>query len=417
MAPPSLRSPARRVGGRPGTRRAAAARASPPFGAQPAPAPHRPRSPPASPPRGALTSGVVPGPRRAAAPALPPAPAGGAPLGYEILQGAMVCDGVEEGREGAAPAGGRGQPTTTPPSSPQLRGTSPGPRPPPTAVLVHGILGSRRNLASFGARLLEGFPSWQVLLVDLRCHGESAALRPAGGREADGVEGAAADVLALLSHLRLFPEVLIGHSFGGKVAMSMADLFGRRSGGALPRPVHVWVLDALPGAVRGDGPDPADHPARLLDALRSLPTPLPSRQDLATRLTRAGFSLGVARWAATNLAPVGGDQGRLDWCVDLAGIASMYADYEAHTLWPFLKAPAKGVDVSFVRAARSEYRWAGGDADHIASLGHAVHMLPGAGHWVHAENPDGLFDILAPSFGGGVDLHGRRAAPGSPGLV
>ena len=179
----------------------------------------------------------------------------------------------------------------------------------------------------------------------------------------------------------------------------------------------VWVLDALPGAVRGDGPDPADHPARLLDALRAVPTPLPSRSDLATRLTRAGFSVGVARWAATNLAPVGGDQATLDWAVDLAGVAGMYADYEASTLWPFLAAPAPGVDVSFVRAARSEYRWAGGDAERIVELGHAVHTLPGAGHWVHAENPDGLFDILAPSFGGAADLHVQRARPGSPGLV
>ena len=303
--------------------------------------------------------------------------------------------------------------TTQPPSSATCR---PAPAPPPTAVLVHGILGSRRNLAAFGRRLLEGFPSWQVLLVDLRCHGESAALRPTGGP--DGVASSAADILALLSHLKLFPEVLIGHSFGGKVVMSAAHQFGTANGGRpLPRPVHVWVLDALPGAVRGDGPDAADHPDRLLDVLRSLPTPLPSRADLATRLTRAGFSVGVARWAATNLAPTGGDQGALDWAVDLDGVASMYTDYEAASLWPFLASPAPGVDVSFVRAARSEYRWAGGDADQIVSLGHTVHLLPGAGHWVHAENPDGLFDVLAPSFGGGVDLHVQRARPGSPGMV
>ena len=94
-----------------------------------------------------------------------------------------------------------------------------------------------------------------------------------------------------------------------------------------------------------------------------------------------------------------------------------YDSYEQDSLWPFLESPAPGVRVAFVRAANSEYRWAGDDEARIRALGHAVHPLPGAGHWVHAENPDGLFDILAPSFGGGVDVHVRRARPGSPGLA
>ena len=84
--------------------------------------------------------------------------------------------------------------------------------------------------------LVQTFPSWQVLLADLRCHGQSAHMGP--GMPDNSVESAAADVLELLRHLRLFPEILIGHSFGGKVIMSMADQFGR-IGPRLPRPVQV----------------------------------------------------------------------------------------------------------------------------------------------------------------------------------
>lgn len=83
---------------------------------------------------------------------------------------------------------------------------------------------------------LQGFPTWQVLLIDLRCHGESAAA--AGKPYTPGphtVESAAQDILALLRQLKLFPNMLIGHSFGGKVVMSMAQQFGKR----LPRPVQV----------------------------------------------------------------------------------------------------------------------------------------------------------------------------------
>ena len=87
------------------------------------------------------------------------------------------------------------------------------------------------------SRCAQGFPSWQVLLVDLRCHGESTqmAQRP---QRPHSVESAAEDVLTLLGQLKLFPEVLIGHSFGGKVVMSMVDQFGR-IGSRLPRPVQA----------------------------------------------------------------------------------------------------------------------------------------------------------------------------------
>ena len=95
--------------------------------------------------------------------------------------------------------------------------------------------------------LVQTFPSWQVLLADLRCHGQSAHMGP--GMPNNSVESAAADVLELLRHLRLFPEILIGHSFGGKVIMSMADQFGR-IGPRLPRPVQVRCASsaALPAS-------------------------------------------------------------------------------------------------------------------------------------------------------------------------
>ena len=79
------------------------------------------------------------------------------PLRYEIVQGALVRWSAES------------------PSGPH----------PPTAVLIHGILGSRRNLLSFANRLARAFPSWQFVLVDLRCHGQTASMPdPRPGRTA-----------------------------------------------------------------------------------------------------------------------------------------------------------------------------------------------------------------------------------------
>ena len=43
-----------------------------------------------------------------------------------------------------------------------------------------------------------------------------------------------------------------------------------------------------------------------------------------------------------------------------------------------------------------------------------MHLLPNSGHWVHTDNPDGLFDILAPTFGAGSpDLAMQRAGSGN----
>lgn len=134
---------------------------------------------------------------------------------------------------------------------------------PPTAVLLHGILGSRKNWGTFAKRLAQEFPKWQFLLVDLRCHGESASIKKRGPNT---VASAALDVLNLVGRLRLTPRVLVGHSFGGKVALSMVDQASK----PLARPVRVWSLDATPGKVRA-GADGDDHPAELISFLSTLP--------------------------------------------------------------------------------------------------------------------------------------------------
>ncbi|KAG1679639.1 hypothetical protein FOA52_006156 [Chlamydomonas sp. UWO 241] len=281
---------------------------------------------------------------------------------------------------------------------PLVRWTKPGMIAPPTAVLVHGILGSRRNMQSFARMLLEACPAWQILMVDLRCHGESAALDPAPPAP-HTVAAASSDLLELLRRLKLFPHVLVGHSFGGKVVMGMVQQFGA----VLPRPVQVWVLDSLPGEVRAPRSSPSDdHPCELIKALITIPMPVATRNVVIDTLTGLGFTRTISQWAATNLRPVPGGQSgvkALHWTFDLEGILQMYRSYESTSMYTLIEAPPQGLQLDFVKAEHSNFRWGGDDEARIAAAGHRVHLLRDAGHWVHTDNPSGLLGILSSSFG------------------
>ena len=82
---------------------------------------------------------------------------------------------------------------------------------------------------------------------------------------------------------------------------------------------------------------------------------------------------------------------KLVWALDLDGIADMYESYETANLWSFITGTPEGLRVSFVKAEHSTFRWAGPEQAVISSHGHAVHTLHKSGHWVHADNPDGMF--------------------------
>ncbi|CAH8303158.1 unnamed protein product [Eruca vesicaria subsp. sativa] len=269
----------------------------------------------------------------------------------------------------------------------------------PTAVLLHGILGSGKNWGTFARRLAHEFPTWQFLLVDLRCHGDSASLKKRGPHS---VASTASDVLKLVGQLRLTPRVLVGHSFGGKVVLSMVEQAAK----PLPRPVRAWVLDATPGKVRAGG-DGEDHPRELISFLRKLPKVVSSKREVYNALIKEGFSNDVAQWVVTNLRPTGPSSSSFSWAFDLDGIAELYQSYEDTNLWDFVENLPRGVHVNFLKAERSLHRWALKDlqrihaAEELASEGGGgveMHVLEDAGHWVHTDNPDGLFRILSSSF-------------------
>eukprot|EP01024_Parvocaulis_polyphysoides_P023736 TRINITY_DN218_c1_g1_i5.p2 TRINITY_DN218_c1_g1~~TRINITY_DN218_c1_g1_i5.p2 ORF type:complete len:174 (-),score=20.31 TRINITY_DN218_c1_g1_i5:272-793(-) len=159
----------------------------------------------------------------------------------------------------------------------------------------------------------------------------------------------------------------------------------------------MWIWDSIPGDVRVPR---QDHPEDVINALRGMTLPIPSRKFVLNQLQSRGFSEQISQWCTTNLRDfsVYGSGGGFVWNMDLAGIADLWRSYEQTDLWDVLASPPQGLDLQFVRAERNYFKWDGGDADRIVALGHHVHVLKNSGHFVHTDNPVDLLQIISPSF-------------------
>ncbi|KAF0918547.1 hypothetical protein E2562_025150 [Oryza meyeriana var. granulata] len=151
-----------------------------------------------------------------------------------------------------------------------------------TAFILHGLLGSGRNWRSFSralaSELRDCSPSdeWRMVLVDLRNHGRSAGIK--GLSPPHDMSSAARDLADLVKARGwAWPDVVVGHSMGGKVALDFVESCSRGEyGESADLPKQLWVLDSVPGKVEMD--NSGGEVERVLQTLASLPSSLPSRK-------------------------------------------------------------------------------------------------------------------------------------------
>ncbi len=267
-----------------------------------------------------------------------------------------------------------------------------------TAFVLHGALGSAQNFRGFVKKLSEARTDYSYVLVDLRNHGTS---HPAPGPNT--LEQCARDLVGVIDANPELPPLttLIGHSFGGKVAIE----FARSAPAAQLQTLdQVWVLDSNPGPQSAG----EDHEVlRVVAAVKGVPLPIPNRQHVVQHLMNAGMSSGLANWMTTNIARAGNDY---RWVFDVDGIVELLEDYFGRDLWPFLEQPRAKPEFHLVVAERSD-RWNGemtARANALPPESKAfVHILENSGHWVHVDNPEGLLEMLS----AGLTARGTIAAP------
>jgi len=246
-----------------------------------------------------------------------------------------------------------------------------GPRP---LVLLHGLLGSARNLSTLARGLAGRDPALGVVALDLTGHGASPPLPP-------GADSAtlAADVLATADALGLdAPLALVGHSLGARVALRAAQQAPARVG-------SVTLLDITPGPLAAGG-----EVSRVLEVVLRAPEAFAGRGDARAQLLAGGLAPALADWLMLNLE-LAGEGYR--WRVDRRALAALHERSSAEDLWPAVEAPRDWA-LRCVRGGASPYV-SDADARRLEAAGGRVVTLGGAGHFLHAERPAEVLDAVA----------------------
>ena len=246
---------------------------------------------------------------------------------------------------------------------------------PPVAIL-HGLFGSGRNWRSVAQHLAARH---RVLTFDLRNHGASPW--------ADGMsyDEMVEDLRASFRARGIERAALLGHSMGGKVAMLTALLHP----GEVDRLVVVDIA-------------PAANPPTLLAyarAMRAVDLSGVRRRSEADLLLAEGVPDPAERAFLSQNLVIG--ENAAHWRLNLEAIEREFSrivgfpDLPAGSIYP---GPAL-----FIAGARSNYI----QPEHEPGIRRLFRQprimhIEGAGHWVHAEQPQAFLQAVAAFLSGGV---------------
>lgn len=237
----------------------------------------------------------------------------------------------------------------------------------PPLVILHGLFGTLDNWQTLAKRWAE---TYTVYLVDQRNHGRSPHL------DTHSYPEMAADLAQFLEKEWVHRCHLLGHSMGGKTAMQLAmdfpDLIEK-----------LIVVDITPRRY------PSGHD-EIFEALTSVrPAEITERSLAQKRLTEKIGDPGVVQFLLKNLTrrPEGGFR----WKMNLAVLRKEYDKI----LMDLSGEPFTGPSL-FIRGERSNYVH---DEDMSLVKKYFTEAelvtIDGAGHWVHAERPDALYEAVS----------------------
>lgn len=234
-------------------------------------------------------------------------------------------------------------------------------------IILHGLFGSSDNWMSI-AKVLESH--FKIYLVDLRNHGQSPH------SDEFSYTAMAEDINEFIEDHGIEKPFILGHSMGGKTAMKFAITHTDKW-------AKLIVVDIAPRAY------PVRHDT-ILEGLKSIDlTHLKSRTDADKQLSGYVKDLGTRQFLLKNLARK--HEGGFEWKLNLQVIDKN------------IEAMGEGIEerlaiekeVLFIRGENSDYIQ---DTDNILIVqlfpNSEIKTVKNAGHWVHAEQPEVLIEMV-----------------------
>ena len=240
-----------------------------------------------------------------------------------------------------------------------------------TLIIIHGLFGSLDNWATLGKGFAQGR---KVYLIDQRNHGKSPH------DEGFSYDLMADDLEEFMNDHDIKKATILGHSMGGKTAMKFAMKFPER-------------IEKLIIADIGPKYYPPHHQT-IIKALTSLDLAvMKSRGEGDKMMAEVISEFGIRQFLLKNLTRNG--QKQFEWKINLYGIIESIDNV------------GEGLEASlhyngstlFIRGDRSDYVL-DEDVDAIQEQFPNSQLLTiqGAGHWVHAEQPEALFNAVTNFF-------------------
>ena len=241
----------------------------------------------------------------------------------------------------------------------------------PPLVILHGLLGFLDNWNSQAKKLSQ---SQTVITVDLRNHGKSPHVKGMSYREMSD------DIIELLEYLNFTTCDLMGHSMGGKIAMTLA----------LNHPEKINKLCIVDIAPRAYKPK---H-QKILQAMMSLP--------LADIKNRKEADTWLADWIASPvergflLKNLKHNEQGFYWQCNLAEIAKNYLKISGFSNSSHIQYSKPTL---FIRGGRSDYIQTE-DVTLIKNIfpRAEIKTLDDSGHLPHVEDADGFYRLLRSFF-------------------
>jgi pimeloyl-ACP methyl ester carboxylesterase len=236
-------------------------------------------------------------------------------------------------------------------------------------IFLHGLFGMLDNWQTFGKKVAE--EGYMVYLIDQRDHGKSPFTSEFN------YQLLAEDLKKFMEDNWLYKAVIVGHSMGGKTAMQFAanyeDMLDK-----------LVVVDIAPKKYRSGHED-------IFNALMSIDlSKVTNRKEVHDHLAHSiKEDESTIQFLLKNLQR--NKEGGYRWKMN---VDVLYQHYDQILETPNFIGEIE-TPTLFVRGGESNYIKEEDWPDIQKTFTHAtLHTVEDAGHWIHAQKPDELFDVL-----------------------